>query len=361
MADLAAWLAGRGHAVHAFAVEGQGPGVFHPVRAPRALTRGARERALGQALVAAAEESGCDVTVGVRHLPRVDLYWPHGGSHAAALHGRRCASAGRLLPVSEVRARGRHRAFLEMERALVEGGRARRVACVSGLVMRELAAAYAGAIERLVLVPDGVDAERFHPRERERSGARLRAELHLDREMPLLAFSARNPVLKGLPALLGALAGLQELPWRLLVAGPKDPARWARRARAAGIAPDRVRVLAEVEPVALAAASDLVVHPTWRDACGLVVLEALAAGTPVITTARAGAAEAIASEEVGTVLDDPGDIAALRRAIATWLQTLRSGGPDRSAVRAVLGGRERETWLAALEAILLDLAAHPSL
>jgi hypothetical protein len=124
MADLAAWLAERGHE----------PRVLD-VRAPFALTRGRRARALGQALVSAAQEAGCDVTVGIRHLPRVDLYWPHAGSHAEALRGARSARAGRLLAPEEVRAGGRHRTFLEMERELLEGGGARRIACVS----RELA------------------------------------------------------------------------------------------------------------------------------------------------------------------------------------------------------------------------------
>ncbi|MFN0008150.1 MAG: glycosyltransferase family 4 protein [Planctomycetota bacterium] len=356
MADLATWLEERGHEPRAFAM--LGTGAFDAVRAPFALTRGRRERALGHALVAAARKAGCDVTVGIRHLPRVDLYWPHAGSHAAALRGSQSAREGRLLAPQEVRAGGRHRTFLEMERGLLEGGGARRIACVSNLVLRELAAAYPTAAERLVHVPNGVDTDRFHPREREGRGAQLRRELEIDRAMPLLGFSARRPELKGLPTVFGALDGLQGRPWRLLVAGPSDVRAWEERARASGLPPERIRVVAEVDPVALASACDLLLHPTWRDACGLVVLEALAAGTPVVTTAQAGAAEVVTSEEHGIVVHDPGNVAALRSAIIDRLARITSGSSDREQVRSAILGRDRATWLSAIESILLDLAAR---
>jgi len=354
--ELAQGLAERGHEVRKFAAEGTGE--FTAVRAPFAFTRGGRERALGEALVSAAEAALCDVTVGLRHLPRVDLYWPHAGSHAAALRGLRSARAGRLLDPGEVRARGRHAAFLALERELLEGGGARRIACVSSLVRRELAEAHPRAAPRLVLAPDGVDTARFHPRVRAEEGARLRRELAVDPTTPLLGFSARRPELKGLPQAFRALAVLEERPWTLLVAGPRDARTWAERARAAGLGPERIRVLPEIDPAAFAGACDLLLHPTWRDACGLVVLEALAAGTPVVTTAFAGAAEAVTSPAQGTVLDDPGDVPALRAAIEARLIDLASGSVDRDAVRSAVLDRDRERWLASLESILLDLAAR---
>ena len=76
-----------------------------------------------------------------------------------------------------------------------------------------------------------------------------------------------------------------------------------------------MRCVANAAPVALAAAYDLAVLPTWRDTSGLVVLEALASGTPVVTTARAGAAEALSDPRAGTVLARPGDVEALAAAI----------------------------------------------
>lgn len=359
--ELARWLAGRGFDLRVFARAAvtEPTGEFHAVggaRWPFAL-RGAQERALGEALAAAAEADRCDVTIGVRHLPRVDLFWPHGGSHRAALHGVRCASERRMLDPSRVRVSGRHRMFIELERHLIAEGGARRVACVSSLVLDELTQRYAAAAERLALVPNGVDTERFHPRERALAGAVLRTELGLGERTPLITLGARNAMLKGLPNLFEALAALQSRPWRLLVAGPKDRARWLRHAQRAGIDRGRVTIIPEIDSVALASASDLCVLPSWRDTCGLVVLEALSSGTPVVTTRLCGASEAIVSERSGSVIDHPGDVAALRGAIEHWLDRLRDGPIDRELVRAAVRGRERDTWLGSIERLILELAA----
>lgn len=93
LAEFAAHLEVGGHEVHAFGSEGprpgeSAPGQFHRVRS-HGLSRGARERNLGELMLAAAEGAGCEVTIGVRHLPRVDLLWLHGGTHVATLRALR--------------------------------------------------------------------------------------------------------------------------------------------------------------------------------------------------------------------------------------------------------------------------------
>jgi UDP-glucose:(heptosyl)LPS alpha-1,3-glucosyltransferase len=360
--DLARWLTERRFDVHVFAREAilPPPGTFHAVKSGRwrLETRGTAERRLGEALVLAAESERCDVTIGVRHVPRADLYWPHGGSHWAALHGVRCARARSLLDPAEVRPTGRHRVFLDLEREVVADGGARRVACVSQLVQAEFAQLYPGATDRLRLVPNGVDTERFHPRERAQAGARLRAELEIDERTPLLTLGARNAVLKGLPALIDALVPLQSRPWRLLVAGPRERGPWMSHARDAGLDVSRITIASDVDPVALASAADLCVLPSWRDSCGLVVLEALSSGTPVVTTRLCGAAEAIGSESVGRVIDHPGDVAALGEAIAHGLDRVDGDSIDRSVIREAVRGRERDAWLGSLERLVRELAAR---
>lgn len=351
LAQWAGHLEEQGHEVHAFAARGplreeRAPGRLHVVRAGRfALTRGARERMFSEAGRVAARAVGCDVTVGVRHLRSVDLYWPHGGSHArsvAAWREARAWSAG-AVPVTcaPVALTGRHRAFVAFERELLDGGEARAVACVSDLVARELREDFPASRERLILAPNGVDLEKFHPRER-------------DESVPLLAFVARQPVLKGLPVLFAALARSRHVPWTLVVAGPRDTRTWERAARAAGLDPHRVRVVRDVDSAALLAAADVCVLPTWRDTSGLVVLEALASGTPVITTARAGACDVI-QPHAGTVLAEPGDVEALAAALSTWIARVRDRAVDREAVRACVAHRGLAPWLGRLEALLFEL------
>ncbi len=366
LARLARHLVERGHEVHAFGARGpapgeQAPGVFHRV-AGRGFSRGARERALADAMLDAAQSLACDVTVGVRHLPRVDVLWSHGGSHAKTMEAVRCARGGN--PPGPAPPRGRHRAFLAFERALFAEGGARAVVCPSQLVRDELVQLYPQCSGRISIAPNGIDLERFHPRNRPTLGAALRAELPLGAapETPLIAFAATNPELKGLPALFAALRTLGERPWHLLVAGPKHLARWRRAARRSGLGPDRVTLRPHVDGAALAAAADLLAHPTLRDTCGLVVLEALASGTPVVTTRNAGAAECITADVAGEVLAAGAPPAALALAIGRRLERLADGHVDRAGVRAAVQGRGEAPWLDTLEAILQRVhAAGPSI
>ena len=57
--------------------------------------------------------------------------------------------------------------------------------------------------------------------------------------------------------------------------------------------------------VPLYGAADVYVQPTWYDPCSLVVLEALAAGLPVITTRFNGASELMQDGRDGYVLESP--------------------------------------------------------
>ncbi len=351
LAALARHLEERGRRVLVFALEGrpEAPGELRTVAA-RGLTRSARERALSRVLPAAAREAACDVTIGIRHLERVDLFWPHGGSHAATLAARRRARG--LDP--ERPARGRHRAFIELERGLLEGGGARRVVCVSELVRGELERRYPACRERTVVIENGVDLERFHLGLRAEAGAGLRAELGLDARTPLVAFAAREPELKGLEPLLRALAGLADQPWHLVVAGPRRAAHWERLARRLGIGPERATVRGHVAPDALFAAADLCALPTWRDPCPLVVLESLACGTPVLTTRCAGNSHLLDAAS-GSVVDGPGD-AALGAELRGWMARIRSGSVDHELVRARVTERGAPAWLAALEGEVNALA-----
>lgn len=348
--QLARFLVERGHDVRGFALtvpeHGADAGVWERIQRPRAFGPGRRERRLGRALVQAARRAECDVTVGVRHVTDVDVLWLHGGAHLASVTALRSARAGRELAPREPGLLSRHRTFLALERAALAGG-ARRVVCVSRLARDELAHAYPEARARLVRCENGVDLARFHPRERAASGAELRRALGLDPALPLIGLAARQPLLKGFPVLARALAQLADVPWQCVLAGPRDAERWRSLARACGLPAERVRVVAHVDPVAFAAACDLAVLPTWRDTCGLFVLEALACGTPVITTARAGAAELVG--DAGTVLAQPGDAIELAGAITDQLERVARGAIDRERVRARVAERGLAAWLGGIE------------
>ena len=361
---LARRLEERGHEVVVFAERCDDPRRQHVRVKARGLLRTTRERRLAQALVAAADDASCDVTIGIRHLPRVDLFWPHGGVHRVSVEARLESRGRRAGPL-----RGRHRPFAELERQLLEGGGARRVACVSELVRDEFAREYPGCDDRLVVVENGVDLSRFDPARRVVDGERVRAELGVDAGVPLVALVAREPRLKGLPSALEAFARSRHEDAVLVVRGLRRPAPFDAAARALGLE-QRVRFEAPGDTAELLAAVDLGLAPTFRDTSSLFVLECLAAGVPVVTTERAGAAPRVArgGPDAGVVLAAPGDPATLATAIDTALERVRAGVPTgvpagvlRERIRACVADLDAGDWLDRLANEVAALARGRSL
>jgi glycosyltransferase involved in cell wall biosynthesis len=68
-------------------------------------------------------------------------------------------------------------------------------------------------------------------------------------------------------------------------------------------------------------AADVLVFPTLCDGFGMVVTEAFSQGLPVITTARAGAADLVRHSENGLIIS-PGDALALAESL-DWCATHR--------------------------------------
>jgi UDP-glucose:(heptosyl)LPS alpha-1,3-glucosyltransferase len=103
------------------------------------------------------------------------------------------------------------------------------------------------------------------------------------------------------------------------VAGRDDAGPARRLATALGVLP-RVRFVGTETPVRhWYAAADVLAHPTWYDPCSRVVLEALCAGLPVVTTRFNGAAEALTPGRHGEVIADPANAAELAGALARAL------------------------------------------
>jgi len=166
---------------------------------------------------------------------------------------------------------------------------------------------------RIVVARPGVDLRTFSP-------AGSESAVRRTEERPLrLAFVAHNFVLKGLQTAILAVARLRRagIDATLDVAGRGAARPFARLAAAESVG-DRVRfvgALSQHELANLYRRTDALVHPTFYDPFPRVIVEALACGCPVITTARCGAAEVIAHAREGFIVSDPRDDGAVADAV----------------------------------------------
>lgn len=165
---------------------------------------------------------------------------------------------------------------------------------------------------------------------------------------PVLLFVGRLVARKGVDRLLDALALLRDRPWRLEVVG-FGPERESlqRRASDLGLA-DRVAFLGAVPDADLVAAyrrARLFVLPATLDeradteGLGVVLLEAMAHGVPVLATRRGGIVDIVVDGETGWLVED--EIAALAEGLAEALadpaRGRALGEAGRERVRAAFG------------------------
>lgn len=179
---------------------------------------------------------------------------------------------------------------------------------------------------RVVTVPNGV-ADPRDRREPSAARARIRAELGCPDDDVLVAQIAVARPGKGHTTLLDALRRLGDAPVRLAVAGD-GPLRAELEAGAADLG-DRVRFLGHRDDVPdLLAAADVVAHPSEFEALPTALLEALAAGRPVVATEVGGIPEVVTGD-VGAFVP-VGDAPAL----AATLRDLAAGPEQRAALGA---------------------------
>lgn len=198
-----------------------------------------------------------------------------------------------------------HHAVLAVETRNYRPGRYRRAIAVSPSVGRELTRFYGVDPERVRVIPNAVDVSRFQPADAAELRARVRRRHGFTDDDVVLLFVGKEFRRKGLVAVVDALPRLPSTV-RLLVVGGDDPRPFQAQARAAGVA-DRV-VFAGHSPAVHEEfqAGDVFVFPTMYEAFGLVLLEAAAAGMPVLSTALGVAEELVEEGRNGSIIERDG-------------------------------------------------------
>jgi alpha-1,6-mannosyltransferase len=156
--------------------------------------------------------------------------------------------------------------------------------------------------------PLGIDSSVFRPQRRD---ATLREHLHLAPEARLLVYAGRFTPEKKLHVLIDAVR-LLGAPYHLVLVGGGDALPFCDRVKHIPFQHDQ-RQLAR-----LLASCDVLVHPGDRETFGLIVLEAMACGLPVVATNKGGVAELVDAET--GILAEPNDVASLAGAIEAIYQ-----------------------------------------
>jgi D-inositol-3-phosphate glycosyltransferase len=204
-------------------------------------------------------------------------------------------------------------------------------------------------IDRVWVVPPGVDLDLFAPQRAASASTRIRAELGIDADIPLIAVVGRIQPLKDQELAIRALALAKPGPV-MVIAGEPTPGDDAYLRSLRGLGGD-VRFVGALtrEGIAdLLAAASLTILPSRSETFGIVALESAASGTPVLAYRGSGMRESVADGISGELVNS--------REPADWAASIDRllGDPRRLDALGVSARHHAEpyTWAAAATSLL---------
>jgi len=324
--ELARTLVSEGWEVHLYGHSWAGEpaqAVFHPIpRLPRWVPPSVRILDFAFRHRSMVRGQDFDVVLGFGNTLEMNVYQSHGGVHYLS-NSRKLRAvrnpALRFLKTLALFASPKYHARAWIEAAPFRAKEPPVIVAISDMVRNDMADYFRVPGERIRLVYNGVDVRKFEVAAAGAAGKQLRTRLGFDDEV-LFLFMAYDFRKKGVRFLLQAADRLRRKVRSgrfgiVVVGGP--PSRSLARLVSDLQLTDVVRYPGPTrEPEAYYSACDVFILPTFYDACSLVVIEAMAAGLPAITTQYNGAAGIVTDSVDGKVLSDPANIDDM--ACAMW-------------------------------------------
>ncbi len=306
--ECARYLAGRGDDVTVFAndFEKNGAAVTYkhvPVNASFSFMQPLSyfhecTRMLDRAEYGALGTFGCV-------CPEGGVYWAQ-SVHAAWLEEAKKFRAPLSLGRLKQRLNPIHPVLLKLEERHLRARTYRKVIALTAQVQSDLLQYYGVPAEDVVVLPNGFAPAEFNVANSISSRAEMRAGLGYAESDRVVVFVANELERKGFAPLLRAVAQLGRPDVHLLAVGRLDAGAYRAEIEQLGLR-DRVRFTGPTSEVArYYAAANVFALPTQYEAWGMVIVEAMAAGLPVLTSRLAGASVVVREGATGRLLEDPG-------------------------------------------------------
>jgi UDP-glucose:(heptosyl)LPS alpha-1,3-glucosyltransferase len=240
-----------------------------------------------------------DVVFGFNKMPGLDIYY----AADSCYEDKAKNSRGWLYRLS-----ARYKHFSRYEQVIFSRGHQTDILLISETEKKKFVEHYQTEEQRMHMLPPGISKDRCAPDNAAEIRQQFRQEFGLADDDNLLLFVGSGFIKKGLDRAITALAALpeeQRVKTRLFILGQDKQARFEQLAIQLNVA-DNVSFMSGRDDVPrFLLGADVLVHPALDEAAGIVLLEALVAGLPVLVTDVCGYAPFIDKAKAGVVLLSP--------------------------------------------------------
>ena len=263
----------------------------------------------------ALEKEPADQLTGFNKMPGLDIYYAADTCYRDKAYSSR-SWWYRLTP--------RYRHYSAFEESVFSKDSDTLVLAISRLQKPVFQKYYGTPDNRILLLPPGISKDRQRPDNADVIRQTFRKEFNLDDDHRLILMIGSGFKTKGLDRAIQALASLPaplKQKTRLFVLGQDKQRPFEELARKLGVE-DKLTFLSGRDDVPrFLLGADLLIHPAYNENTGTVLLEAMVAGLPVLTTDACGYAHYITDADAGKVVSSPYSQEHLNQLTADMLQS----------------------------------------
>lgn len=303
MLRIAQDCAAKGHQVTIYTGKWRGKWPADNIRVVLLKSRGVLNHQRHQSLINAMKHSILadkpDLVVGFNRMPGLDVYYAADPCFAERARKERSWF---------YRLTGRYRFFSKCERAVFEIKSRCRILLLTPRDKLIFQHWYATPVERFYEIPPSIPLHKFVGLDRGSARESLRKEFKLPPDAFVVIHVGSAYIRKGLDRVIEGVAKLptilQKNTWILSV-GEDDEEPMRRLAQQFAVADHLIVSGGRSDVPELMMGSDLLAHPARSELAGLVIIEAMTAGIPLIVTKVCGYAQHVENSGAGIVLQEP--------------------------------------------------------
>ncbi len=278
-----------------------------------------RHQSLIDAMQTAIKQEPVDLVVGFNRMAGLDVYYA----------ADPCFIARAVEEKSWLyRLTGRFRFFRDCERAVFGQQSTCKILLLTQRDKTAFQRWYHTQDERFYILPPNIPAEKFAGKDKATSHAYVRAQFGLPQQANIILTIGSAYIRKGVDRVIIALASLPEAvknnTWLIAVGEHESASTFTQDAKKLGVAERCILAGGRSDVADLMLGADVLAHPARSELAGLVIIEAMTAGLPVLATDVCGYASHVQQADAGIVLRSPYNQKTLNETLLAMLNTSQS-------------------------------------